>query len=692
MGLLRKAAALALGGIALAVVCRGQMLVSWGAFGSGSYNLGSNWQSGLVPGATEVANFGSTGGTVSVNASASVGGVQFAAFAGPYTISTTSGSLLTIGQYGVASYAPGNQQIATPISFFAANTPVISDGTGTLTLGNSGTNPTAITLGQGASLLFSGAGQGVVLGKLTGAGGVTFNGGTWTLWQKNDYSGATTITKGTVTLNTGASLPANGTLAILAAAGQSATLEVNVGVNGSIPNVASVGAVRMGGGDTLSQPVISISSGQLMLSGNLTYESANSPGSGLITSTSGAGSLVLSGAQTFFVQDSPFQSPDLSISARISGGSLIKRGVGTLELSNAFNDYTGGTVVNQGVLSVTASGALPTALPVAVESIGGVATLRLNGTSQTVSSLTLGGSTRGTGTFNTVDLGSSGMLMLSGSGNVTVYGSGDTLASRIGDGNGTSSGTLSFSSGGNIDVQRNNSLATGAIDLVVNAAVTGGAAVQKNGPGAMLLQGSGSLLTGALNINQGTVLFGSSFAPYPAAGGDVVVGSGAVIGAGTSVLGGSSSGESVLYKAVTLGSGAQLGSWDLDQGWRLNLAGQVTLQPTSTALPAVTLTLGGDEGTMVSGELRSLVAGTALTLSNARPLDRGLLAVTGAVDASVGSLVVNGAGLIVSTVPTASALSVTNGGYIGVAPAGSGGAVPAVQSVVDRVGANKSTF
>ncbi len=692
MGLLRKAAALALGGIALAVVCRGQMLVSWGAFGSGSYNLGSNWQSGLVPGATEVAYFGSTGGAVSVNASASVGGVQFAAFAGPYTISTASGSLLTIGQYGVVSYAPGNQQIATPISFFAANTPVISDGTGTLTLGNSGTNPTAITLGQGASLLFSGAGQGVVLGKLTGAGGVTFNGGTWTLWQRNDYSGATTITKGTVTLNTGASLPANGTLAILAAAGQSATLEVNVGVNGSIPNVASVGAVRMGGGDTLSQPVISISSGQLMLSGNLTYESANSPGSGLITSTSGAGSLVLSGAQTFFVQDSPFQSPDLSISARIYGGSLIKRGVGTLELSNAFNNYTGGTVVNQGVLSVTLAAALPTATPVAVESIGGVATLRLNGTSQTVSSLTLGGSTRGTGTFNTVDLGSIGMLMLSGSGNVTVYGSGDTLASRIGDGNGTSSGTLSFSSGGNIDVQRNNSLATGAIDLVVNAAVTGGAAVQKNGPGAMLLQGSGSLLTGALNINQGTVLFGSSFAPYPAAGGDVVVGSGAVIGAGTSVLGGSSSGESVLYKAVTLGSGAQLGSWDLDQGWRLNLAGQVTLQPTSTALPAVTLTLGGDEGTMVSGELRSLVAGTALTLSNARPLDRGLLAVTGAVDASVGSLVVNGAGLILSTVPTASALSVTNGGYIGVAPAGSGGAVPAVQSVVDRVGANKSTF
>ncbi len=692
MGSLRKVAALALAGITLVSFSRAQMLVSWSAFGSGAYNQGSNWQSGLIPGATEVAYFGSTGGTVSLNASASVGGVQFAAFAVPYTISTSSGSTLTIGQFGVASYASVNQQIATPITFLAATTPVVSSGTGTLTLGSAGTNPTSITLSQGASLLFSGSGQGVVQGKLTGAGGTSFNGGVWTLWQKNDYTGGTTITQGRVTLNTGASLAPGAPLSVIAAPGQTATLDVAVGFTNSVPNVVSVGAVRMGGGDSLAQPIISIASGQLMLSGNLTSEAFNSPAAGRISSPGNVGSLVLSGAQSFFVQDSPFLSPDLVIDARITGGSLVKRGTGTLELSNSSNGYTGGTVINQGELSLTAYGALPTALPVVVESIGGQATLRLNGTSQTVSSLVLGGPTRGPGTSNVVELGAGGMLMLSSAGAITVYGSGEKFASRIGAGNGATPGTLSFSAGGSIDIQRNSPAATGVIDLVVNAEITGGAAVQKNGPGAMLLMGSGSLFAGTLNVNQGTVLFGPSFAPYPAAGGGIYVGSGAVIAAGDSQFGGLSFGETVVQKAATLGSGAQLGSWDLDQGVRLNLAGQVTLQPASTAFPAVTIALGGYEGTVVSGGLGSSVSGTAVTLTNARPGDRGLLAVTGAVDASIGSLAVNGSGLILSTVPTASTLSASNGGYIGVASAGSGGAVPAVQSVVDRVGANKSTF
>lgn len=703
MGLLRKAAALALGGIALAVVCRGQMLVSWGAFGSGSYNLGSNWQSGLVPGATEVAYFGSTGGAVSVNASASVGGVQFAAFAGPYTISTTSGSLLTIGQYGVASYAPGNQQIATPISFFAANTPVISDGTGTLTLGNSGTNPTAITLGQGASLLFSGAGQGVVQGKLTGAGGVTFNGGTWTLWQKNDYSGGTTINDGRVTLNSGAALPVGAPLAIVAAAGKTATLDVAVGfggTNNSVPNTVTVGALRLGGTDYSSRPEISIASGQLILAGDVTFEKLNNPSRGLITAAPGAGSVSLSGTRTFIVQDSMVAGADLLIDAWITGGGLIKTGAGTLQLSSTQNAYTGGTVVNQGTLLITSTGAIPSGSAVSVVSGGGDAVLSIaNNASVTVSSLTLGGQASGITTRNLVEFGgSSSFLSLTQGGSITVYGSGVDVGARIGNPyiGVVPNGTLDVGLNGTvaIDVRRNDPAAKYSLDLLVTTALIGGSAIQKTGAGAVLLEGSGSALNGVLNVNQGTVLFGNAFSPAGGAnaGGGVNVASGAVIGAGARAT--AISDEVVLSKSVTLNSGAQVGSWDLDQGIRLNLAGQVTLQPASSAAPAVTLALGGYEGSVVSGSFNSTASGSSLSLVNALAGHRGLLAVRTPLGQNIGSVSVDGAGFILSALPANAnaTLNAASGGYIGVAPALLKGTTPPVQAVVDLVGVNKFTF
>jgi len=477
--------------------------------------------------------------------------------------------VLTIGQFGVRSYAGIDQQIATPITFYVANTPVISDGTGTLTLGNSGTNPTAITLGQGASLLFSGAGQGVVQGKLTGAGGVTFNGGTWTLWQKNDYSGGTTINDGRVTLNSGAALPVGAPLAIVAAAGKTATLDVAVGfggTNNSVPNTVTVGALRLGGTDYSSRPEISIASGQLILAGDVTFEKLNNPSRGLITAAPGAGSVSLSGTRTFIVQDSMVAGADLLIDAWITGGGLIKTGAGTLQLSSTQNAYTGGTVVNQGTLLITSTGAIPSGSAVSVVSGGGDAVLSIaNNASVTVSSLTLGGQASGITTRNLVEFGgSSSFLSLTQGGSITVYGSGVDVGARIGNPyiGVVPNGTLDVGLNGTvaIDVRRNDPAAKYSLDLLVTTALIGGSAIQKTGAGAVLLEGSGSALNGVLNVNQGTVLFGNAFSPAGGAnaGGGVNVASGAVIGAGARAT--AISDEVVLSKSVTLNSGAQVGS------------------------------------------------------------------------------------------------------------------------------------
>ncbi|MEY4089906.1 MAG: hypothetical protein RJB55_2177, partial [Verrucomicrobiota bacterium] len=682
-----------------------QLLIPWNAIGNASYNTPGNWQGALVPSQNDIAYFGTTGGNISLTVPAAVGGIQFASFAsGPYTLSTTSGSTLYLGPYGVENYAPINQQVGVPLVFNSVRTPVTNQGTGTLTIGATGTTATPVTINAGASILFGGAATstGVVLGKLTGAGAAIFNGGTWTLWQNNDYTGGTTINDGRLTLNLGAALPVGAPLSIVAAAGKTAMLDVAVGfggTNNSVPNTVTLGAVRLGGGDYSSRPEISIASGQLILAGDVTFEALNKPNRGLITASGGAGSLSLSGTRTFVIEDSPVAGTDLLIDARITGGGLIKTGAGTLQLASTQNAYTGGTVVNQGTLLVTSTGAIPLGSAVSVVSSGGDAVLSIaNNASVTVSSLTLGGTNSGITTRNLVDFGgSSSLLALAQGGSITVYGSGADGGARIGNSyiGIVPNGTLDVGSGGvaTIDVRRNSPAATSSLDLLVTTALTGGGAIQKTGSGAMLLEGSGSLLTGTLSVNQGTVLFGNAFSPAGGtnAGGGVIVASGAVIGAGARAS--TSSGEVVLSKAVTLNSGAQLGSWDLDQGIRLNLAGSVNLQPAANST-TVTLALGGYEGSVISGTVNATAPGSSLSLVNALAGHRGLLAVRTAVGANVGSISVDGAGLILSALPTNvnTTLNATAGGYLGVAPAVVKGATPSVQAVVDRVGANKSTF
>ncbi|MFM9080153.1 MAG: autotransporter-associated beta strand repeat-containing protein, partial [Opitutaceae bacterium] len=428
---------------------------------------------------------------------------------------------------------------------------------------------------------------------ISGLGALRVQGGTWTLSGTNSFSGGTTVTGGTLRLGGNGALPANGSVVLDPVSGGSVTLDVN-GVS-----TAALGALTFRGAGGAVSTVTG--GGTLNLGGGVFFNAASQPGPAYIS----VGTLALgSSSRVFNVGESILASTDLSITSVVSGtGGITKQGAGTLALLNGANLFSGPVVINDGTLSVPVTSALPAGANVTLDATSVSASLLLGGSSQSLAGLTLGASVRSQVARNSGAIGSGGVLTLGGTtaGSLTVYGTGGWYAARIGDEYAINNGQLNFNAGGSINVLRNASAVSPSVDLHVTAALAGTGAVQNTGPGAALFEGSGALLAGMLNVNQGTVLFGASFAPAAGAtpvGGGVSVASGAVIGAGARTSPFSS--EVVLAKAVNLNSSALLGSWDLDEGIRLNLAGQVTVQPAANST-AASLGLGGYVGTVVSG-------------------------------------------------------------------------------------------
>ena len=670
---------------------------------SSSFTAAASWVGGAgsssFPDASTPVQFMSTGQPVVqpvLSTQATVLGMTFLQTSPSYNLTTqlTSGVSLSVGQLGIVNQSSLAQTIAVPLILSGGTgtnvtpVPVSSNGSGALFL----SGPVAVGA-AGVSFGSSSGGSGVVSGVVTSvaqtAGKLTVAGGTWSFSGANTFTGPVEITGGTMVLASSGALPASRPLLLNPAAGLFATLDI------AGQSSVTAGTLTFRGSGYSSSSISLSSSALLNLTGNLVYDASGRPGMASIT----GGTLALGATtRTFLVgAGQGYATPsitDLSISSNISGsGGISKQGVGTLALSGTNSTFSGPLVINEGAVVLGASGALPAGTAVTVDAASGVASLVLGGSSQSISSLTLGASNRQARALNVVEVGQGGVLSLGSStaGQLTVYGTGVGPSARIGDSFTTGSGQLNFNSGGVINVLRNNAAATSVVDLIVTTSIAGSLAVQKNGPGAMLLEGSGSLLTGALNVNQGTVLLGAFFASSATngAGGAVVVGSGAAIAAGRYVS--AFYDEHVLAKAVTLNSGAQLGSWDLDQDIRLNLAGAVTLQPAANS-SVVTLGLAGDEGNVISGAVNSTTAGTAVNLVNIGTGRRGLLALSGPIGQNIGSLTVDGAGLMLSTVPVSAVLNVTGGGYLGVAPAALKGPAPAVQGVIDRVGVNKATF
>ncbi|MGA2605815.1 MAG: autotransporter-associated beta strand repeat-containing protein [Verrucomicrobiia bacterium] len=363
----------------------------------------------------------------------------------------------------------------------------LNGGGGTLL--NNGNGASVMTVNGGGS--YAGTIADHTVG--TGTMAVTVGGGVLTLSGNNTYSGGTTINSG-------------GTLKLGSALALGSTADNTV--------VNSGGVLDLNGQAIGAEPV--------------TLNGTGISSGGALINSSGTGAS-LGGAITLGSASSIGGSGDMTLSGAIGGGSsLTKVGADTATLTAA-SGYTGGTVINSGVLNIQNNTALgSTAGGVTVAS--GAALQLQGGISVGANALSL----NGTGISN-----DGALRNVSGNNS---YGGAITLAgaSRIN----SDAGTLTL--GGGI-TGGGSALTIGGTGNVVVAGAIGGTSttLTKDGTGTLNLTGNNNY-TGATTVNGGTLNVNNT-SGSGISGGSVAVNSGGVLGgAGTITVG------------VTINSGGQL--------------------------------------------------------------------------------------------------------------------------------------
>jgi fibronectin-binding autotransporter adhesin len=289
------------------------------------------------------------------------------------------------------------------------------------------------------------------------------------------------------------------------------------------------------------------------------------------------GHVVLNATRTFTVANSPF-SPDLRVTALVSGpGGLTKTGAGALGLYSA-NAFTGVTTVNQGLLYTYAAGALGTPAAGTVVSNQGVLVL------------------------------SGGIQVLGES--LTLGGFGDSISGAL-----TAVGG-SNSWGGNITLDSDTSIKvlTNCF-LNLTGAVSGVAGFTKIGPGTLIFSGeNANTYAGDTLVNEGTLLLDKSDTDGAMSGsGQLVVGDG-VGGPGADLVQELRSFQIAGSVDVTVNY-----SGTLDLNDHSDTIGGLTIHGGDVTTGSGTLTLGGDlSGTMVNYTCADIYGRLALGATNRR--------------------------------------------------------------------------
>ncbi|MFC5769758.1 autotransporter-associated beta strand repeat-containing protein, partial [Thauera sinica] len=328
-----------------------------------------------------------------------------------------------------------------------------------------------------ASSIGTFGGTGTISGVISGGFALTkLRAGTTVLTGANTYTGATTVSLGTLQVGAGTAAGTLGTGAVSIASGATLAFYRSDGGSGySVPQtISGAGTLSFKGTGTGGQSRYVIEVDNTALTGPAIVETgalvdvmhAKALGTGAVTvqpnATLRIGNLTLAnnlslangawntGAGTFgglrFADDSTTGvvtgNVQLTADARvgtyatgtigtisgvISGGfGFTKEGAGTLVLSGA-NTYTGATTVSGGKLKLGANGALPSASATTV-----TGTLNLDGKTQSLASLTSTGGTLDLGTNGTLTItGNSSIGAVSGSGTIKVTGGTLTLTSAI---------------------------------------------------------------------------------------------------------------------------------------------------------------------------------------------------------------------------------------------------------------------
>ena len=439
-----------------------QLNFSGGAITAGTLDLGGapsrlNWTGGTLnlTGPNVTLQSGAALGqslTVGANCTLNAAGDGETSWkigdSGAGALNVVNGGAASIGeQIYIGNSSGGNGTLSVTGTGSALNTPnsivVGRNGTGTVSIGSNAIISSVVT----SVAEFSGStGSASVSGTWNNEGGFSIGG-------RYDTSGGT----GSVTINSGGHLDVGQVLKLWNSAGSGLTVSSggtvtakSVDINGGTNTVAAGASFTVGSAGLLFSgnfsPTITLAADTtapavLNLGGDLTMSAT--PGSGAISSSPGPGQLagivdLKGGTRNFIIANSP-NLRDLEVSARITNGSIIKSGLGSLYISTP-SDYSGSTDISAGAIILGGANVLPATTDL-TGSAGAV--LNMGGYSQTLGSL--GGAedvALGSTATTTLTVGGSAASTtfsggISGSGTLVKEGAGTMLAS----------GVLSFSQG-----------------------------------------------------------------------------------------------------------------------------------------------------------------------------------------------------------------------------------------------------
>ena len=466
-------------------------------------------------------------------------------------------------------------------------------GTSTRTLTLTGTSTASNTLSQ-------------VVDNNTGATSLTKSGaGTWLLSGTNTYTGATTVSAGTLSISNAAGLGGTGAgTSVDSGASLFFTVGFNVGaeaitLNGGTLRLQSGTGSVSGTVDLAANSSISVDSGaQLTLSGLVS-------GTGRLTKTS-LGTLVLTGTNTYTggttISAGTLQLgaggttgsiagnvtnnatlafnriDDLTYANVISGTGAVTKSANNALTFTGNNTYSGGTTISAGTLKTGSA----TALGSGTVSVTNLAALDLNGQTMT----------------------STGVLTLNGTG----ISSGGVLTNSS-----SSAGTYA----GNMALGSATSIGSSSGDITASGVISGAFALTKIGTDTLTLSGA-NLYSGGTTISGGTLKAGSATAFGTGAisvfsgaaldlNGKTMTSTGALtlrstgIDSGGALLNTSSTGATYAG-LLTLGAASSI----------VGGTGTIALSNTGTISGATYgLTLGGAQG----GSIASIIGTTSGTLT-----------------------------------------------------------------------------
>ena len=506
--------------------------------GTGNWSTAANWTPNGTPTSANALTINGNGGTSTNDLLSTVQSLAIASSAGSYTIAGSgNGSTITLNG-GIANSSSNNQTISMGINL-GDNQVFQSDGN-LLLSGALGTSNRTLTV--------TGAGNVAITNTISGNGAIVKAGeGTLTLNGSNTYTGATTVTAGTLTLNGGLN-------------------NSSVTVSGGLLNQTATGTIT-GTGTTFS-----ITSGNATLAGNNTYTGAT---------TISAGTLTLFGGLN-------------NSSVTVNGGVLNQAAAGsiagtgttfTLTSGNANlagnNTYAGATTISAGTLEIASTGRLGGGNY--AQNITNNGTFIYSGTANQ----TLSGVISGTGVLTQNN--SASTLTLSGNntytGATTINGGTLEIAStgRLGGGsyaqNISNNGTFIYS---------------GTANQTLSGVISGSGVLTQNNSASTLILSGNNTYTGATTINAGTLQIGAGSTTGSVAGNilnngtlvfnrsNAITYSGNISGNGSLTLGGGSSSSLTLSGNNTYSGGTTI----------VNNGGTGISLGANNALGTGTLTLG----------------------------------------------------------------------------------------------------